>query len=660
MIGNPFLIGVFISSPSVGLFINKLVSQKDHILKVSYDGLEDAIPKGKQMEENGVEVIISRRGTAFLLRENLRIPVLSLPESSLSKLNSIREASLRGKRIFMPCFREKQRGLSFITELLDIELSQAVYTDSSSLRQIVYNAKMDKYDVVIGGLSTKRYADEVGIEFCELLSSEEEVIEAIENAKSVAQSQRERKTVTRRYQTIMDATSDGIIAIDPDGNITTMNQAARSMLKIKGEEIQGLNVERFLGKSALTRVFENEKPVRNKIKKIDKELFVFNHIPVMVNNKILGIVSSFKEAANVMQAENKVRRTLAKGFVATYEIEDLIYDSSSMSKVANACRDFSTTDSCILLSGETGTGKEILAQSIHNLSRRKSKPFVSVNCGGISEQLLESELFGYEEGAFTGTKKGGKPGLFELAHQGTIFLDEIDSTSLSVQLHLLRVLQEKEVMRLGAVNKVPINVRVLAATGKPLWEAVQNGTFRKDLFFRLNVLTISIPPLRERKEDFPKLLNHFILYYAKKYKIKPPALPRSYIEKLMDYSWPGNIRQIKHFSESLILNCNSQQSDDILDHLLNELTSIVESEQKEAKEPIRDTSYTDKDLNDFSAIDSPPNKPEHTILKRNTVIEAHHIKSALEASHYNRSKAAELLGIGRTTLWRKMKEFRIE
>ena len=543
------------------------------------------------MEKDGVEVVISRRGSAFLLRENLGIPVLSLPQSSLDILNSIRDAALKGKRIFMPCFRDKRSGLEFVSEFLGVEFNQDVYTDSASLQRLVYNAKRDRYDVVIGGLATMRYATELGIEFCELVSSEEEMSEAIENAKSVAQSQRERRAAAQRYQTIIDAASDGIIAVDQIGNITTINQAAKRMLNVKESDVQRGVVTRLLHQSALSRVLEHEKPVRDKIEKINNEMFVFNHIPVVLGDEIIGVVLSFKEASNVIRTENKVRRSLAKGFVARYGIEDLIYNSLAMSKVANSCREFASTDSCILISGETGTGKEILAQSIHNLSRRRTKPFVSVHCGALPEQLLESELFGYEEGAFTGTKKGGKPGLFELAHQGTIFLDEIDSTSLSVQLHLLRVLQEKEVMRLGAVYKIPINVRVLVATGKPLWKVVQSGAFRKDLFFRLNVLQITIPPLHERKEDIPKLLHHFLSQYAKTYNIEHPALPQSYVDRLMNYSWPGNVRQLKHFSESLILNCALQCSDDTLDNLFNEISSIVEPEPHPPKHQPLDATY---------------------------------------------------------------------
>jgi len=642
MVEKPFVIGVFVSSPSVDHYIKKIASREDHIIRISYGSLEDAIPSGKIMEEEGVEVVVSRRGAACLLRENLHIPVLSLPQSSLNVLSSIRTATRKGKKIFLPSFRDKRGGLEVIGELLHIDFGQGTYTDSQSLRQLLAKAAEDGFDTVIGGNATMRYAAEFGLNYSELVSSEDEVVEAIDNAKSVARSQRERRAAAQRYQTIMDAASDGIVAVDLEGNITTINQAARDMLKVKQNNILGLPFKRLLPQANLVRVIQNKKPVWDKVEKIDEELFVFNHIPVMLGEEIIGLVSSFKEAAHVIRTENKVRRSMTKGFVARYVIEDLIYKDSAMAKVVNSCREFAKTDSSILITGETGTGKEVLAQSIHNLSRRKTRPFVSIHCAALPEQLLESELFGYEEGAFTGSKKGGKPGLFELAHQGTLFLDEIDSTSQNVQLRLLRVLQEREVMRVGAVNQVPVDVRVIAAAGKDLWDAVQRGSFRKDLFFRLNVLRISIPPLWARKEDISLLLQHFLAYYATKYNLAPPTLPPSYLDALTQYSWPGNIRQIKHFAEQLLLNCNFQCADDTLATLFTELTQIVETEKQPRQEP---------------AINS-PTMASIPIVHREVNAEA--LRSALQQARFNRTKAAEILGIGRTTLWRKLKEFNME
>ncbi len=642
MPAKPFAIGIFVSTPSVDQTIRKIMADEKHAIRIDHHCLEDAVPAGKEMEEHGIEVIISRAGTAYLLRESLRVPVLSFPQTSLDLLVGIKEAKKKGRKIFLPSFRVRRTGVQMVGELLNIELEQAIYSDAGSLRRIISQAAKDGFEVIIGGKATMRFAEEFDIEFCELISSEEEILETIENAKSVAQSQREQRAASQRLQTIMDTASDGIVAVDLMGRITTINRTAERMLNISPDSAIGKSILHFLPESSLNRVLLTKRPIRDKVENVKGEMLVFSHTPVMLGNEMIGVVSSFKEVSHVMRAENTVRRTLAKGFVARYVIDDLIHQHPSMMQVADLSRNVAKTDSCVLITGETGTGKEIIAQSIHNLSRRKAKPFVSLHCAALPEQLLESELFGHEEGAFTGSKKGGKLGLFELAHQGTIFLDEIDSTPLAVQLRLLRVLQEKEVMRIGAEQTIPIDVRVIAASGQDLWKAVQDGCFRKDLFFRLNVLRVSIPPLQTRKEDIPKLLHHFMGHYSRKYSISLPALPQSYVDKLMDYSWPGNVRQLKHFCEQLLLNCSFRYGTDGFDALLDELTRIEETEERPRKESA---------MNQPFAAPLNPSRPD---------TDADSIARALEQARFNKTKAAAILGIGRTTLWRKIKALGLE
>ena len=637
---KPVHIGILVSSPSINASMKNIFEQKDIVIKISHQGLEEAIPVAKHMADEGVEVLIGRRGTAHLLRENLNIPVLSLPQSSLNVLKSIKEASRVGRRIFMPSFRDKRPIAEVVGEFMDVDFAQETYTDSASLRQIIGAAARTGFDVVVGGASSMRYAGEFGLKFTELVTSEEEVTETVENAKSVALSQREKLAASQRYQSIIDATSDGIIATDANGQLTTINQTARRMLDVQGNKLIGTPVSRLIPQSAIARVLQTKTAVYDAIERIRDQMVIFNHTPILLDGDLLGVVSSFREASHVMKSENRVRRTLAKGFVAHYVTEDLIHRNAKIGRVVELSREFAKTDSCILISGETGTGKEIVAQSIHNMSRRKPRPFVSVHCSALTEQLLENELFGHEEGAFTGSKKGGKAGLFELAHQGTIFLDEIDSTSFSVQLRLLRVLQENEVMRVGGDHKIPIDVRVIAAAGKELWQAVREGIFRKDLFFRLNVLRIGIPPLRERKEDIPLLLQHFLAHYSKQYGIAPCELPGLYLRKLIEYAWPGNVRQLKHFTEQLVLNQSFACGDDTLESLYQQLLHIVESPPAPAQ-----------------PAEAGRSNPLAQTLRAELDSEA--IATALQQARFNKTKTAEILGVGRTTLWRKMKEFNL-
>lgn len=642
MKNSPFTIGVFISSYSIGEELKQFAKEQKDVFRLSYKSLEEAIVVGRQFEAEGVDVLISRRGTAHLLRENLHIPVLSFPQSSLSTLTSIKSATLqlvdspaKKKKIFMPNFRNEISGLEILGDLLDIEFSQGVYYDSTSLRQIIFAAAEKGVEAVVGGATSMRFALECGLKFQELITPRENIIETIENAKSAALASREEKATAKRYQSIMDLASDAIFSIDGEGNFTTINRKARSMLGVEDVNVLGKPVSSILVNPTIRRMLEAKKAVQDKIEDFAGELCIYNQLPLTVKDQSVGVVATFKEISTVMRAENKVRRRLTRGFAAKYTLGDLIYQSQAMEKLVNMCREFAKTDSTILVMGETGTGKEVVAQSIHNLGQRKKMPFVSVHCGALPEQLLESELFGYEEGAFTGSKKGGKPGLFEIAHQGTIFLDEIDSTSMSVQLRLLRVLQEREVMRLGGDSKIPVEVRVIAAAGKDLWAAVQGGLFRKDLFFRLNVLRLTLPPLRTRTDDIPLLLGHFINYYAKKHGLGLLHLPEYYVAKLTRYSWPGNIRQLKHFAEQLLLNSSFQHSVDSLDSMFEDLCQIAEVREGENKDP-------------------GPASQDESFRLIDPASEAEIIRKALQKAEFSKTKAAKILGISRTTLWRKL------
>lgn len=642
-----FNIGVFISSVSLGNEIDKIAQEQQDNFNISHKSLEDAIPIGKEMERAGVEVIVSRRGTANLLRENLQIPVLSFPQSSLSVMTSIklaaeglRKRSRKRKKIFLPNFGSEIPGFEIVEELFDVEFRQGVYLDSASLEQIIFNAAQEDFDVVIGGAATMRYTNKYSLGYQELKTPIHDILETLENAKSAALSNREEKATAQRYESIMNLASDAIISLDSQGVLTTINNRARTLLGVDNQDVVGRPIAMLISNSSLLRGLQRQASIQDKVESIGDEIFVYNQEPLTLEDQTVGVVATFKEISTLMRAESMVRRSLTKGFVANYVLDDLVYQSPEMRNIASTCAELAKTDSTVLVTGETGTGKEVIAQSVHNVSRRKKMPFVSVHCGALPEQLLESELFGHEEGAFTGSKKGGKPGLFEMAHQGTIFLDEVDSTSENVQLRLLRVLQEKEVMRIGGDRKIPVNVRVIAAAGKDLWTAVTGGHFRKDLFFRLNVLRVGIPPLRERKGDIPILLNHFIRYHAGKFGAEPLTLPDSYMQMLCEYSWPGNVRQLKHFAEQLALNSIFEFSATTLATMFKELSSIVDHREEGEPEVEQEPSFPPLRLSD----------PES---------EAEAIHRALRQAQFSKTRAAELLGVSRTTLWRKLKRLQI-
>ncbi|UCF92954.1 MAG: sigma 54-interacting transcriptional regulator [Desulfobacterales bacterium] len=636
---DDYRIGFIASSISLTTSARKIAKERNEDFIISSKGLEHATSVGKDMEASGVEVIISRGGTAYLLRENLQIPVLTIPLTSFDILASIYKASTSGKKVMLASFRWPLRGIEIVEQLLQIDIIQGIYQDSESLEEAIFSAKREGCEVVIGGGVSMVIARKYDLKMVELETSADAIVSIIEDAKSVAKSRRQEQKKWQTYQSIIDSTSEGIIAVDQGGVITAANRVVKELLNISEPDINNKHITKYARKAHILEVLRKQKPILNRLEDIRKNKYVSNHFPIIVDSGLIGGVSTFHEASNLMRAENTVRRSLSRGLVAKYCLEDLIHQSPLIEKVIRRSKRFAESDSTVLITGETGTGKEILAQGIHNVSQRKKGPFVSINCSALPDQLLESELFGYEEGAFTGSRKGGKPGLFEIAHHGTIFLDEIGTTPKNMQARLLRVLQEREVMRVGSDRLIPVDIRVIAATNEDLNKVVQQGRLRQDLFFRLNVLNVYLPPLRERVADIPLLVEALIKKTSAEYGIEPLSIPDAFIEKLLGYAWPGNVRQLENFLESLILLSDSRFQSKIFEELYHELYRYPFVSQGSGP--------------------STSNSLKEQLARKTQDHEFDMIQKALRQSNYNKSKASKKLGVSRTTLWRKLKQRRM-
>jgi len=358
---------------------------------------------------------------------------------------------------------------------------------------------------------------------------------------------------------------------------------------------------------------------------INKTIYIVNQkgkpLPVSISTAILrneegniiGGVETFRDLREIVELRKKINKT--------YSFQDIISKNYKMEKIFSILPDIAESDSNVLIEGESGTGKELIARAIHNLSRRKKKPLITVNCGALPDTLLESELFGYKAGAFTDAKKD-KPGRFALAEGGTIFLDEIGDISSSMQTRLLRVLQEKIYEPLGSVTPSRANVRIVAATNKNLISLVDEGKFRQDLFYRLNVMKIHIPPLSERKEDIPLLVNHFIKKFNSIKGKEIQSISDNAMSLLMKHNFPGNIRELENIIEHAFILC---KGDIILaGHLPEQFISA------------KAIPYEGKELKD---------------------IEKHMIYEALKRNNWNKKETAKELGIDKSTLWRKIKLF---
>lgn len=378
-------------------------------------------------------------------------------------------------------------------------------------------------------------------------------VKAVENQLVSRKASYELLIAYKKVTTSMEAMSDGLIAIEADQRITQLNSVAAKILQVNQEACIGKYVADVFGPDfPLLDVFTTGKEI------LDKEIFIetpgggtrFTSTAKAIkdeNGNVTGIIATLREIDTVRKLVNKM-----VGAQASLSFDDIIGNDPQLQALIQRAKRVARSSSTILLQGESGTGKEIFAQAIHNASGRRKGPFVVINCGAIPRELVESELFGYEDGAFTGAKRGGRPGKFELADGGTIFLDEIGDMPLDIQASLLRVLQERQVTRIGGQKTIPINTRVIAATNKNLNDEVDKGHFRLDLYYRLNVITFQLPGLRERPKDIAYLAQYFVDKISRRLGQEPPLITPEFYECLAGYHWPGNVRELENVIEQAL------------------------------------------------------------------------------------------------------------
>lgn len=432
----------------------------------------------------------------------------------------------------------------------------------------------------------------------------------------------------KKLETLVNGIDKAIVSIDVDGNIDKYNLKFRKIFNLENN-INGKNIFKLLEFI--------KKPPRDNFKKEKSHSFnyrldryelkgIYNINEIILKKELKGYVIDFIDKKDAIKNYNKINKDYS------ITLENIIGNSSTINSVKKEALIASKSTSTVLITGESGTGKELFARAIHNHSNRCENPFVAVNCAAIPDNLLESELFGYEEGAFTGAKKGGKLGKFEIANKGTIFLDEIGDMSLHLQAKLLRVLQEKELNKIGAKSNKFIDVRIIAATNKDLEKMVLKGTFREDLYYRLNVIPISLPNLRQRKDDIPDLIDFMIKEYSRKLEKHVTGIDKDVLDVMLEYRWPGNIRELQNIIE---YGVNMSIGETItLDVIPNKLKNIELEESVVQNDKIRTLEELEK---------------------------AEIIKALHKYKDYKKDKelAAKALGISRATLYRKLEKYKI-
>lgn len=455
--------------------------------------------------------------------------------------------------------------------------------------------------------------------------------EAIESQLLLKQVNSQLSLANKHFLAIMESISDGLICIDNNFSVTDINLVAKKMLNISKRNPIGQPLAKLL------------KGYSHKIKGVLKKGKGFNEEEVILDipkgtlrciisttpikqgeEMVQGAIITIREGKSVHSLVNRI-----VGAEARFSFNDIIGNCNIMQEVKKRAILAAKNTSNALITGESGTGKEMFAQAIHNASNRRNGPFVIINCGAIPRELVASELFGYVEGAFTGARRGGHPGKFELADGGTIFLDEIGDMPLDTQANLLRVLETKEIVRIGGQKVIPVNVRVIAATHKELEREVEKGTFRQDLFYRLNVMRIHVPPLRERPDDISELIVRFVDKYSEQMDKSVEKIDDSYYRVLLNYSWPGNVREMQNIIHQSIM---IMEGDELTKYTLP--GSLIE------KIPV----IQEKEKRRVSTLEE---------------LERRAIQKTLDIYNGNVTRTSKVLGIGRNTLYRKMNKYGI-
>ncbi|WP_027364261.1 sigma-54-dependent Fis family transcriptional regulator [Desulfotruncus alcoholivorax] len=629
--------------PKVGV-----MSPNDNFSKAAYDlacelGINLIINKydGINMEkvlkkwENGmaVEAVVTGSTIAALLRGKTKLPVVPVRVSGYDVLAALNKAKSVGRKVVMAEYEylSYREDISGFASMLGMDVQLMRYREREQLVEALTKMRGQVDAVVASALTAIESARVAGLPAFLVQDDPLFIRDALEKAVQISRVRRRNAKLCRSLQAILDNAYDGILGIDELGKVVIYNPVAERIIGLSAEKVLGQPLSRVIKFNGLCReLIGDGGAASGKVLSIYGLSLVVNRVPITLGNQS-GLVVIFQVDEKIKKIDTTIKKEINRqGLVAQFRFSDILGRSAMIEETVKEARKYTRSDAAVLITGESGTGKELFAQSIHNESARRNGPFVAINCAALPESLLESELFGYEDGAFTGARKGGKQGLFAISNGGTIFLDEIGDLSPSLQARLLRVLQQKEVLPVGGTRVIPVDVRVISATNRNLQEAVEKGEFRIDLFYRLNVLHLHIPPLRMRLEDVPLMFKHFYRRLTGNDYYNELVL-----EDLKTYLWPGNVRELEGFVERYVaLGEDDEKGVTTFRKLL-----------KKMKQNRHGESF-------------PCDSGQVLMVKLSSMedMERQVIEQAADIVEGGKGELAKILGLSRTTLWKKLKK----
>lgn len=611
------------------------------IVETTVNELRDT---GLDLDARGnVDVIICSGATSEYLRRHISTAVLSIRMGEYDLIRALDLARARATKVGILSFQHVHPELEAMSSLFTVDIRQTTYTSYEEARQQIHRLVDDGYRVVVGSSTAVEIAESSGVQGVLALNADT-VRRAMEDALAICRSRQQSLVQQRRLNAVLRNLSDGVIAVDAAGIVQSLNPRMATILGISGEWARERPLSEVIPGFDVTTVLFSGEGEESRILKVAGRTLAANITPIIENDKPDGIVITCQEANAIQRADRRIRSQVKpKQFTARYHFDQMLGDTAGFRAMLDLARRYADADATVLIHGESGTGKELLAQSIHNASQRQAGPFVAINCAAFPESLLESELFGHEEGAFTGARKGGKAGLIENAHTGTLFLDEIGDMPVTLQTRLLRVLQEREVLRLGAAEPTPVDIRVIAATHRDLRTRINESEFREDLYYRLNILRLAIPPLRERSRDIPMLAKSILGRQAPQGSAtdSAQALLDRLMPQLKQHSWPGNIRELENIVERAALSANALQDKNSPLQLQVLFDELFESRPLLPHTP--GAMSAAQDLRSLSRAQE---------VKR--------VREMLALCEGDMDEAARRLGISRTTLWRRLKAAQAE